>query len=149
QERRLRRTRRILAAAAVLVAAFAALSAALFFKEREARAQQAAAERARIEARNQQTAAEGARNEATRSRDQTRATLSQSDFLKALRSINEDKGRDALAQLARSLVFDRTNQAASCRLATLLTYSNYAIALVSLKHLQLVLGAKFSPDGKR
>ena len=119
-ERRLRRARAIGAAALVLVSIFAALAVALFFKEREA----------------------------TRARDEARATLSQSDFLQAQRSINEDKDLDALAQLARSLSFNRNNQAAACRLMTLLTYRDYPIPLVRLKHDDQVESAEFSPDGK-
>ena len=82
-------------------------------------------------------------------RDRARATLSQSDFLQALDSINEGKDYDGLAQLARSLSFDRDNQAAACRLITLLTYRQYANPLLRLKHDKTVYSAHFSPDGKR
>jgi dipeptidyl aminopeptidase/acylaminoacyl peptidase len=76
-------------------------------------------------------------------------TLSRSDFLQALRSIDEGNDYDALAQLTRSLSFDRDNQAAACRLITLLTYHEHTIPLQRLKHDDSVKSAQFSPDGKR
>jgi WD40 repeat protein len=118
-----------------LFGVFAALSVALFFKEREAT-------RARDEAIH-------ARDEATRARDEARATLSRSDFLQALRLIDEDKDFDALAQLARSLRSNSQNHAAACRLATLLAYRNYPTPLITLKHDNGVQSAQFSPDGRK
>jgi WD40 repeat protein len=120
QERRLRRARVIVAASVALIAVFAALSVALFFKEREA----------------------------TRARDDARATLSRSDFLQAIRSIDEGKDFDALAQLTRSLRFNPANQAALCRLATLLVYRSYPIPVLVLRHDGALRHAQFSPDGK-
>jgi WD40 repeat protein len=97
----------------------------------------------------QKRAAEQAKARTQTALDETRKTLSQSDFLQALRSIAEAKDYDALAQLARSLSFDRDNQAAACRLTTLLTYRDYATPLLRLKHDGKVVSAQFSPDGKR
>jgi WD40 repeat protein len=147
QERRVRRARAIGFGLLVLVGIFAALAIALFFKEREARAQQTAAERARGEARAQQTAAEQARDDATRSRDEARATLSRSDFLQAVRLIDEDRDLNALAVLSRSLRFDPKNQAAACRLATLLAYREYPTLVLRLEHEADVQTASFSPNG--
>ncbi|PYL70616.1 MAG: hypothetical protein DMF26_21465 [Verrucomicrobia bacterium] len=121
QERRLKRARMIAAASVALIAIFAALSVAFFFNARAAR----------------------------RARDEARATLSRSDFLQALRSIDEGKDFDALAQLARSLRFNPNNQAARCRLATLLIYRNYPTSVLVLKHDAVVQSAQFSPDGKK
>src|SRR5438477_10241258 len=63
QERRLKRARIVVAASVALICIFAVLSVALFFNARAAR----------------------------RARDEARATLSNSDFFQALRSIAEDK----------------------------------------------------------
>lgn len=154
QERKVRRARAIGLSSLFLVAVFAALAVALFFKEREARSQQVAAERARGEAQAQQVAADNARKEARKqqvsaeqARDAASATLSRSDMLQALRSIGDDKDLDGLAQLARSLRFDPTNQNAACRLATLLAYREYPTLVLRLKHEAKVSGVSFSPDG--
>src|SRR5439155_1033634 len=121
QERRLKRARMIAAASVALIAIFAALSVALFFNARAA----------------------------TRARDEARATLSQSDFLQALTSINDGKDLDALARLSRSLKYNPKNHAAACRLATLLAGRNFAIPRFSLEQPNTIRSAEFSPDGKR
>ena len=77
------------------------------------------------------------------------ATLSTSDFLQALRSIDEDKDSDAVAQLARSLSLNPRNAAAVCRLTTLLTYHSFAFPLLQLKHDRVIECAQFSPDARR
>jgi WD40 repeat protein len=147
QERRLRRTHKILAAAAVLIVAFAALWVALFYKQQEAHTQHLEAARARGEANARRGEAEQARDEATRRRDEARATLSRSDFLQALRSIDDDRDLDALAQLSRSLRFDPENQTAECRLATLLAYREYPTKALRFKHDAEVASAQFNPKG--
>src|SRR6202045_2092975 len=76
QERRLRRARVIVGSSIALIGIFAALSVALFFKEREAT-------RARDEATRARDAATQARDEAVRARDQARANQSQSYFIQA------------------------------------------------------------------
>ena len=80
---------------------------------------------------------------------QARENLSQSDFFQAVRSIAEDKTDDALAQLARSLALNPRNDAALCRLATLLTYQGFALPIARMEHDVPVSSARFSPDGKR
>src|SRR5436190_262292 len=80
---------------------------------------------------------------------EARATLSQSDFLQALTSINDGKDLDALARLSRSLKYNPKNHAAACRLATLLAGRNFAIPRFSLEQPNTIRSAEFSPDGKR
>ena len=86
---------------------------------------------------------------ATKAEKVTRENLSQSDFLQALRSINDDRGHDALAQLTRSLALNPQNDAALCRLVTLLTYRNFPLPVSRIKHDDGVRSARFSPDGQR
>jgi WD40 repeat protein len=121
QERRIRRLRIVVAVTLALVSGFGVLS---------------------VYAWRQKQAAESALA-------QTRQTLSQSDYLQALRAIGENRIPDALAQLARSLVLDPGNEAALCRLTTLLTYGGFDIPVLRFKHHEEVLCAQFSPDGKK
>ena len=81
--------------------------------------------------------------------NETRKTLSRSDFFQALRSINEDRDLDALSLLARSVSLDRDNHAALCRLITLLIYRDYPTPTSLFKHAGYVTTAQFSPDRKR
>lgn len=121
QERRLRRARIVVASAVVLIGIFAVLSVALFFKEREA----------------------------TRARDEAQATLSRTYFLQAVRSVDEDRDLDALARLARSVSLNPRNNAAVCRLTTLLADRVYAIPLSHWKHDSSLKILQISSDGKR
>jgi cell division protein FtsB len=121
QERRIRRLRIVVAVTLALVSGFGILS---------------------VYAWRQKQAAESALA-------QTRQTLSQSDYLQALRAIEENRVPDALAQLARSLVLNPDNQAALCRLTTLLAYGGFDIPVLRFKHHEAVLFAQFSPDAKR
>jgi len=121
QERRIRRLRIVVAVTLALVSGFGVLS---------------------VYAWRQKQAAESALA-------QTRQTLSQSDYLQALRAIEENRIPDALAQLARSLVLNPGNEAALCRLTTLLTYGGFDIPVLRFKHHEAVLFAQFSPDGKK
>jgi WD40 repeat protein len=102
-----------------------------------------------IYAWRQKQNAQRAQAQAQSALDETRRTFSNSDFLQALRSINEDADFDALAQLARSLSFNRENRAALTRLVTLLTYRDYATPLLRLELDDEVGSAEFSPDRKR
>ncbi len=86
---------------------------------------------------------------ATKAEKFARENLSQSDFLQALRSINDDRTHDALAQLTRSLVLNPQNDAALCRLVTLLTYHSFPLPVSRVTHEAGVHAAQFSPDGKR
>ena len=121
QERRLRRARRIVAAALVLIAAFAALSVALFFKQREARAMQAQAERARDEAAAQRIAAEQARDEA-------RTRLSDNYFDRGLRLLDSGDRRQGLANLIAALRVEPANTYAADRLLFELNYDDWLVA---------------------
>ena len=86
---------------------------------------------------------------ATKAETQARENLSQSDFIQALRSIAEDKTLDALAQLTHSLVVNPRNDAALCRLTTLLLYHTFALPVSCVKDDDGFTSAQFSPDGKR
>jgi len=77
-------------------------------------------------------------------------TLSESDFVQALRSIEEGRNQDAVAQLVRSLSRGAQNEPALRRLQTLLTYGNFALPVAQLHHSGgEVHDAQFSEDGKR
>jgi WD40 repeat protein len=161
QERRLKRVQIVSALSIVLIGLFAALSGALFLKQREARAQQAAAEKARVdadyqraaaekserEARAQQAAAEKARadadyqraaaeksgNEAVRALSEAQLAASRSHFFQAGRLISEGHTSEALARLARSIRLDPRNVAALCRLSTLLLYHDFGLLMSQVK----------------
>jgi WD40 repeat protein len=118
----------------------------MFLKESQARQRAVAAE---------QTAARHAAEEATQRKlaeaaaTEARMTVAQLDFLQASRLIAEGKGPEAMAYLARSLRANPTNAAAITRLTTLLTYDTWMIPQLVLQHPSEVMGAGFSPDGKR
>src|SRR5882724_2653962 len=142
QERRIRRLRIVLAVALATVSGFAAVSVYAWRQKHAAEQAQASAEKAQA-----RTEAEKLRTQSAL--DETRRALSESDFLQALRSINEDKDFDALAQLVRSLSFNPKNEAAVFRLTTLLAYRSHAIPLFRLSHDEGLTSAQFSPDGQR
>lgn len=121
QERRIRRLRVVVAITLALISLFAVLS--VFALSQKRRAQLAL--------------------------DETRKTFARSLFLQALASLDEGKTMDALAPLARSVSLDSTNLAAVSRLTMLLTYRDYALPLVLLKHGKNLSRATFSADGKR
>jgi hypothetical protein len=154
QERRLRRARTAVIAAVITVAIFATLALALFFKQREARTQQIAAERARMEADVQRTAAERSRDDATRALQKAQATASRSELFKAARLIDEGQSNEALAHLSRSIRLNPKNTATLCRLSTLLLYGDLGLLLSQVKlNARLITGdvewrGGFSPDGK-
>jgi WD40 repeat protein len=129
---RSRRLRKLVAGFAVL--ALIAVAAGLIAYQQKQEAQ-----RAQAQAESERTRAESALAK-------TRATLSQSDFLQALRSIDEGKSFNALAQLARSLSLDPGNQAAICRLITLLSYRDFALPLQSFASTGTVHHPQFSFD---
>ena len=134
-ERRIRRLRIVLAVALATVSGFAAVSVYAWRQKQTAEQAQA------------RTEAEKLRTQSAL--DKTRKTLSESDFLQALRSISEDKDLDALAQLMRSLSFNPKNEAAVFRLTMLLAYRSHAIPLLRLNHDDGLTSAQFSPDGQR
>jgi WD40 repeat protein/serine/threonine protein kinase len=74
-------------------------------------------------------------------------TLSATDFMHAVRLIDEDNAIDALPFLARSLSANPANDAALTRLTTLL--SSWVRPLLTLKHDSPVSSAEFSPDARR
>jgi WD40 repeat protein/serine/threonine protein kinase len=79
---------------------------------------------------------------------QARENLSQSDFLQALRSIEDHLDRDAVAQLARSVSSNPGNNPAIFRLTTLLMYQSFALPVWYASHDAAVRSARFSPDGQ-
>ncbi len=95
--------------------------------------------------------AEGRRMQAEAAANQARESLSQSDFLQALRSIEENRNHDALAQLARSLSVNPRNDAALCRLTTFLIYHGFALPIsrMNMDNVFETNSAQLSPDGKR
>src|SRR6266480_5828637 len=125
-ERRLRRLRIVLTVTLGLVSGLVALS---------------------LYAWQQKQSAEQAKARTQGALDETKKTLSQSDYLQALRAIGENKIPDGLAQLARSLVLNPDNEAALGRLTTLLTYRDFDLPL-QFKHHDPVFSAQFSSDGK-
>ena len=78
--------------------------------------------------------------------ENTRVALSQSDFLQATRSLEAGRVSEAMAQLSRSLLFNRRNEAALFRLTTLLTYRNFAAPLKFLKAQGEAQNAQLPPD---
>jgi hypothetical protein len=134
QERRIRQLRAVLASTLALVSAFGVLS---FYAWRQKQTAEQAQVRAEAEKRKTQTAL-----------DETRITLSRSDFFQALRAIDENEDWDALTRLRRSLSFDHANQAALCRLITLLAYHENPRPLLRLKSGSEAF-SQFSPDGKK
>ena len=118
-------------------------------KRQEAEDQRSRAELSAKAEAIQRHVAEDETRKAEAAAAQARENLSQSDFLQALRSIDEDRDDDALAQLARSLSLNPSNDAALCRLTTLLIYDGFALPISSMNHDGSVLSAEFSPDGKR
>ncbi len=79
---------------------------------------------------------------------QARENLSQSDFLQALRLIEDHRDHDAVAQLTRSLSLNPRNNAALYRLTTLLMYHGFALPVSRMQHDNAIESAQFSPDGK-
>jgi WD40 repeat protein len=138
---RTRRLRKLAAGFAVLALIAAAAGVIAFQKKQEAQRAQAAAESERNRAETERSRAETALGK-------TRATLSRSDFLQALRSIDDGNTFTALAQLARSLSLDPTNQAAECRLITLLSYRDFALPLQSFPSSGPVHHPQFTFDAK-
>lgn len=135
QERRLRRVRRIAVAAVVLIGAFAALSVALFFKEREARSLQTQAEQARDEAGVQRVAAERARDEASaqkvaaeQARDEARTRLSDNYFERGLAFLQSGDRRQGAANLIAALRADPNNTYAADRLLFEMNYGDWLVA---------------------
>jgi hypothetical protein len=120
-ERRLRQTRRMVVAAAVLISAFAALSVRLFFKQREARALQVEAERARDDASAERVAAETAR-------DQARTRLSDNYFERGLSLLDSGDRRQGAANLIAALRADPNNTYAADRLLFELNYDDWLMA---------------------
>jgi WD40 repeat protein len=86
-----------------------------------------------------------AKQQAKRAKD----TLSQSDFLQAVRLIDAGKGSDGLAYLTRSLSANPGNEGALVRLATCLTEHSWEVPTLVLRHDAAVDSAQFSLDGKR
>ncbi|MBA3351443.1 MAG: hypothetical protein H0U23_03290, partial [Blastocatellia bacterium] len=126
--RRRRRMRFIVMSALLLIGIFAALGVALFSNRHEALRQRMGADRAREDARE---------------------TASQSVFLQAVRSIDNDRDSDALSLLARSLSLNPRNEAARCRLVTLLNARTFPLRRVKLNLKTNAVSAQFSPDGRR
>ena len=141
ERERTRRLRKLATGFAVLALIAAAAGVIAFQKKQEAQRAQATAESERSRAENERSRAESALAK-------TRATLSRSDFLQALRSIDDGKTFNALAQLARSLSLDPTNQAAACRLITLLSYRDFALLLQSFHSAGPVHHPQFTFDAK-
>lgn len=81
--------------------------------------------------------------------EKARHTLSQSDFLQAVSSIDTGGKLDALAHLARSLLFDRQNQASLGCAVSLLTYNDFPLPVFRLEQGGNVWSACYSPGGKR
>ena len=142
------------AATAILVLLVAGITASTWQAVRATKAEKLAEGR-RVQAEQSAKAEAIQRHEAeeqTRKTEaaatQARENLSQSDFFQALRSIDEDRNLDALAQLTRSLALNPQNHAALCRLATLLAYHSFALPISGMKHDTGVVSAQFSPDGK-
>jgi WD40 repeat protein len=131
-ERRLRRLRITVALSLALVSGFAAVSVYALRQKHFAEQQQ-------VRAESEQKKAESALAE-------TRATLSKSDFLQAIRAIDEGRIPDALAQLARSLSLNPRNEASLCRLMTLLSYRNFGVPLALLKQDGPIHTAQLPPD---
>ncbi len=142
-------------------------STSLFLREKQARDRAVAAEKTQAGLREQaedarkqeatqrlaaQSAEKTAKAEAKRAEAATtdaRMTLATSDFLQAVRLIEEDKDRAALAYLARSLIANPTNEAAVTRLATLLTFRSWVTPTLTLQHSNEISSGQFSWDGKR
>ncbi|MEA3212731.1 MAG: hypothetical protein QOE70_5788 [Chthoniobacter sp.] len=130
--------RGVMRAAAVAVAVIALVASLAIYAFQQA-----------IRADRSATAEAEQRTEAQRQTSNALIALSQSDFLQAVRLIDDDRGPDALAQLVRSLRANPQNGAALCRLTTLLTYHAFALPSLRLRSDEPVWGADFSPDGKR
>lgn len=139
QDCRLRRARGILATAAILLAIFAALSIALFLKQREATR---------------------AREQATRSRDEARARLSDNYLDRGLALLKSGDRTQGAANLVAALRADPTNNFAADRLLFELNYGDWLLAKTvvaipedlqrfSRSHEETsLLKARFSSDGK-
>jgi WD40 repeat protein len=118
QARRVRRLRAMVGAASILIALFALLGIALYFQRDAAREQENIARQNAKEARDEKHRAEHALEE-------TRRTLSQSDYLQACRLLSEENLSLAIAYLCRSLRTNPRNASASTALLALLTYNNH------------------------
>ena len=105
--------------------------------------------RGQKEAERQRKEAEHQRKEAEAKKEEALQTLSQSDFLQAVRLIAEDKDHDAVAYLVASLRANPANDAAVTRLATLLAYRAWLRPILHLRRAGLVRWAQYSPDGRR
>jgi len=138
-ERRIRRLRFVVGAALLLVSGFGGLSVYAWAQKQTAQQAQARAEMEKTRAETERTRAESALT-------RTQATLSRSDFLQALRSIDDGKTFNALPQLARSLSFNPRNEAALFRLITLLSYQNFATPLKYLKQEGPIQAAEIPSD---
>jgi len=90
-----------------------------------------------------------ARGQAVAATLEAKQTLSAADLSQAVLLTAEDRGNEALAYLARSLSAEPSNTAALTRLTTLLTYHSWMLPTGILSHTNLVVSARFSPDGKR
>jgi len=77
----------------------------------------------------------------------TKAALSQSDLLQALRLIDDEKPGDALPYLTQSLVEDPSNAAALMRMTTLLMYRSWMLPVLVLTNNQAIRGPWFSLNG--
>ena len=121
-------------------------STSLYFKERREHemAIQLAEEKGEL-AKKESGLAEKANKEA----ENAKKTLSQSDFLQAVRLVSKDDVHDALAYLSRSLTNDRGNGAALTRLVTLLNQRGWMIPRVVIKQTNAIQSARFSRDGSR
>lgn len=93
-----------------------------------------------------QSLAEKEKSRAEEALLKTRAALSQSDFLQATRSLEAGRVSDALAQLARSLLFNPRNEASLFRLTALLTYRDFAAPLQYLKAEGQIQSAQLPPN---
>ena len=79
---------------------------------------------------------------------ETKAALSYSDLVEALRLAHEGKDTDALAYLQRSVAENPANVAAGMRLLTMLAYNSWMRPLLKVSFAAGITDARFSPDGK-
>jgi WD40 repeat protein len=151
-QKTVRRNKLVFAAGAIVASAIIigfVVSASSFLKEREARrlavrAEQKAESALQHEASLRQRAEESSVAAEKAARETSRA-LADSDFQQALRLLEENKSRNALAYLARSLSLSATSAVAS-RLASLLANRSWMAPTIVATNSSV---AAFSPDGKQ
>jgi WD40 repeat protein/tRNA A-37 threonylcarbamoyl transferase component Bud32/tetratricopeptide (TPR) repeat protein len=90
-----------------------------------------------------------ARHAEQRERQRAQATVTSLEITAANHLLENDKGAEALAYLARVLRREPTNRVAAERILSALAYRNFCLPLARLQHQGEVTAAQFSPDGQQ